>query len=107
LLVPFPDDHPEKCWNFLNEREVAWVLARVQQDRGDAIAEPFNLLKFLKPALDLKIWGFAIMFMCNTTQSYALVSAFLSKACSLSQGVSWGMLEGLRDCWYARCRNRG
>ncbi|KJX96043.1 phthalate transporter like protein [Zymoseptoria brevis] len=72
FLVPFPDDNPEKCWGFLNEREVAFVIARVNADRGDAQAEPFNLVKFLKPAADLKIWGFAIMFACNTTQSYAL-----------------------------------
>jgi hypothetical protein len=72
FLIPFPDDNPEKCWGFLNEREVAWVIARVNADRGDAQAEPFNLVKFLKPAGDFKIWGFAIIFLCITTQTYAL-----------------------------------
>lgn len=55
FLVPFPDDSPEKCWGFLNKREVAWVMARVDADRGDAKTEPFSLVKFLKPAGDFKV----------------------------------------------------
>lgn len=55
FLVPFPDDNPEKCWGFLNAREVAWIIERVNQDRGDAVAEPFSLVKFLKPSGDLKV----------------------------------------------------
>lgn len=55
FLVPFPDDNPHKSWGFLNEREVAWVIARVDADRGDAKTEPFSLVKFLKPATDLKV----------------------------------------------------
>lgn len=72
LLVPFPDDKPDKCWGFLTEREVAWVIARVEADRGDTQTEPFNLVKFLKPASDFKIWGFALIFCCLTTITYAL-----------------------------------
>lgn len=26
--------------------------------------EAFSLKKFLKPAVDLKIWGFAMIFLC-------------------------------------------
>lgn len=55
FLVPFPDDDPHKCWGFLNQREVAWVIARVDADRGDAQTEPFSLAKFLKPAGDAKV----------------------------------------------------
>lgn len=91
FLVPFPDDNPEKCWGFLNKREVAWVIDRVNLDRGDAATEPFSLVKFLKPAGDWKvrslldgdgqhtadihinqIWGFALIFFCVTMQTYAL-----------------------------------
>lgn len=72
LLVPFPDDRPDKCWNFLNEREVAFVMARVEADRADSHTEPFSLVKFLKPGLDPKIWGFALIFCCITTVTYAL-----------------------------------
>lgn len=72
MLVPFPDANPEKAWGFLNKREVEFVIARVNQDRGDAASEPFSLVKFLKPATDLKIWGFALIFCCLTTVTYAL-----------------------------------
>jgi MFS family permease len=41
-------------------------------DRGDAIAEEWSLKKFLAPALDLKIWGFAFIFGFTTTVTYAL-----------------------------------
>lgn len=72
LLVPFPDDHPERCWNFLTKREVDFVIARVEADRADTKTEPFNLVKFLQPASDPKVWGFALIFCCLTTITYAL-----------------------------------
>lgn len=72
FLVPFPDDRPDKCWGFLNEREVAFVIARVEKDRADTTTEPFSLVKFLQPGLDPKVWGFALIFCCLTTVTYAL-----------------------------------
>jgi len=72
MIVPFPDANPEKAWGFLNKREVEFIIARVNQDRGDAASEPFDLKKFLQPATDLKIWGFALIFCCLTTVTYAL-----------------------------------
>lgn len=41
-------------------------------DRADAVTEKWELGKFLRPALDLKIWGFAMCFGMTTTVSYAL-----------------------------------
>ncbi|CRK49038.1 hypothetical protein BN1723_020728, partial [Verticillium longisporum] len=35
LLVDFPDSR-RKTWNFLGERELEWVVDRVNHDRGDA-----------------------------------------------------------------------
>lgn len=73
MLVPFPDANPEKAWpKFLNAREIEFVVARVNADRSDVAAEPFEMLKFLRPGLDLKVWGFAMCFCCLTTVSYAL-----------------------------------
>lgn len=72
FLVPFPDARPDKCWGFLNEREVAFIIARVEADRADTKTEPFSLVKFLKPGLDPKVWGFALIFCCITTVTYAL-----------------------------------
>ncbi|CAG8899827.1 unnamed protein product [Penicillium egyptiacum] len=71
FVVDFPDK-AHKAWGFLNERECAFILRRLDRDRGDASPEPFSLDKFLRPALDLKIWGFALIFFCLTTVAYAI-----------------------------------
>src|ERR1700760_3256422 len=70
LLVGFPDHWTPK-WHFLSEREVNWVIEKVNADRGDAHPEPFSLGKYLKAGLDWKIWFFAMIFFDTTTISYA------------------------------------
>lgn len=87
MLVPFPDANPEKAWGFLNKREVDFVVARVNADRADVATEPFELLKFLRPGLDLKVWGFAVCFCCLTTVSYAL-AYFLPQILGMSLRIS-------------------
>lgn len=62
LLVDFPDGR-HKSWHFLNQREKQFIIDRVERDRGDSKLEPFTLGRFLRPALDLKIWGFAMCFL--------------------------------------------
>ena len=57
---------------FLNEKEVAFVVARIEKDRHDAIPQPFSLKVYLKCALDGKIWAFAALFGLSTTQTYAI-----------------------------------
>jgi len=71
LLVGFPD-HWTPRWHFLTEREVRYVIDKVNADRGDATPEPFNMRNYLRNALDLKIWAFAMTFFASTTISYAL-----------------------------------
>lgn len=62
LLVDFPD-RAHKSWRFLSEKECAFVVRRINRDRSDADDEPFSLIRFLTPALDPKIWGFAMIFL--------------------------------------------
>lgn len=71
LLVDFPDS-TRKTWSFLGARERAWVVARIQRDRGDSVVPPFNLRRFLGAGRDPKIWAYAMIFFCSTTLSYAL-----------------------------------
>ncbi|EPE02359.1 general substrate transporter [Ophiostoma piceae UAMH 11346] len=71
LLVDFPDSK-RATWKFLNERERAWVVARVQADRGDAILLPFNLTSYLRCGLDWKVWAYGMLFFNTTTITYAL-----------------------------------
>jgi hypothetical protein len=73
-------DFPEKAANktrscaipFLNEKEAAFVVARIEKDRHDAIAEPFRLGHYLRCACDAKVWGFAWLFGLTTTNTYAI-----------------------------------
>ncbi|KAI0018970.1 major facilitator superfamily MFS-1 [Xylariomycetidae sp. FL0641] len=71
LLVDFPDSK-RKLWGFLSERERAWVVKRVDADRGDVVAPKFELSKFLGAALDLKVWAYGLIAFGTTTITYAL-----------------------------------
>lgn len=55
FLVDFPDSK-RKSWRFLGERERAWVVRKVNADRGDSHTPKFELRKFLGAGRDLKIW---------------------------------------------------
>lgn len=62
FTVDFPDQ-THKAWRFLSEQETAFIVRRINRDRQDAEPEKFAFRKFLRPALDLKIWGFALLFL--------------------------------------------
>lgn len=64
FLVGFPDQEREKpSFKFLHPDEYLYVIAKLTKDRGDVDAEPFHLWRFLKPAVDIEIWGFALIFL--------------------------------------------
>ncbi|KAJ9490197.1 hypothetical protein VN97_g3084 [Penicillium thymicola] len=89
FLVDFPD-RAHKSWRFLNERECAFIVRRINKDRNDGDMEAFSLKKFLQPATDLKIWGFAMIFFCLTTVTYA-IAYFLPII--LMNGMGYGVGE--------------
>ncbi|KAJ5624783.1 hypothetical protein N7510_001092 [Penicillium lagena] len=89
FLVDFPD-RAAKSWRFLNEKESAFIIRRINQDRRDGDLEAFSLGKFLKPSLDPKIWGFAMIFFCLTTVTYA-IAYFLPII--LRDGMGFGVGE--------------
>jgi hypothetical protein len=60
--VDFPDK-AHRSRGFLNKDECDFIIRRINRDRADGELEAFSLAKFLKPALDLKIWGFSIIFL--------------------------------------------
>jgi hypothetical protein len=62
FLVDFPEK-AHKSRRFLSEKECNFIIRRVNKDRGDVAAEPFSIKAFLKPANDLEIWGFAMIFL--------------------------------------------
>lgn len=59
--MDFPDK-ASRSWKFLTEEECAFVIRRIDRDRLDAEPEEFTLRRFLKPALDIKIWAYAVLF---------------------------------------------
>ncbi|KAL9052560.1 MAG: hypothetical protein Q9162_005308 [Coniocarpon cinnabarinum] len=72
FLTSFPDNTNSRSIRFLTPDERRLVIARVNQDRGDADLEPFNLKKWASGGLDLRVWGYGICFGCATTVTYAL-----------------------------------
>ncbi|KAI1469282.1 MFS general substrate transporter [Daldinia caldariorum] len=71
LLVDFPDSK-RKSWRFLNERQRAWVVMRVNADRGDVAVPKFRLSLFLRSGLDLRVWGYGLIAFCTNTLTYSL-----------------------------------
>lgn len=74
FIVDFPElaHKPGMGKKFLSKAEVDFIVARIEKDRHDALPEEFNMKKYLKNALDLKVWGFAAIFMLTTTITYAI-----------------------------------
>jgi MFS family permease len=60
FLVDFPQQ-ATRAWRFLSEDEVGFVVRRIDRDRHDAATEPFSWERLLRPALDVKVWLFALI----------------------------------------------
>ncbi|RMZ87274.1 hypothetical protein DV736_g5504, partial [Chaetothyriales sp. CBS 134916] len=72
FVADFPERATRGIVKFLNQRESDFVVARIEKDRHDAIAEDFNWVTYLRNGLDLKVWGFASLFGLTTTSTYAI-----------------------------------
>ncbi|KAF1955205.1 MFS general substrate transporter [Byssothecium circinans] len=92
-LVDFPD-MAHRSWKFLNDREVKYIIDRVDRDRGDAVVEPFAIGKFMRGGTDPKIWGYALIYFNTTTVSYAL-AFFLPVILNLGMGFGVGASQCL------------
>ncbi|KAL8657956.1 MAG: hypothetical protein Q9202_007640 [Teloschistes flavicans] len=73
FLVDFPEK-ADRSWRFLNTDERDLILRRIDRDRDDAKVEPFTLGRFLRPALELKIWIFGLIsfFIITTSSAVAI-----------------------------------
>lgn len=70
-MVDFPENS-HKSFRFLTPDEAAIVSKRIQSDRGDLVAQEFELAKVLVHAKDFKIWAFASLFFMQNIVSTAL-----------------------------------
>lgn len=58
FMRSFPDRAKSNSLKFLSEEERLCILARVNQDRGDAVTEKFNIKLWARSGLDWKIWAY-------------------------------------------------
>ena len=79
IIVDFPEDSPQS-WRFLNEAEATFVVARIEQDRSDTFPDDFSWGRYLRNALDSKVWAFAWLYM--------LVSFLKSRVAPIETRVS-------------------
>lgn len=64
FIVRFPDEEVNKpSFRFLKPDETKYIVDTLEKDRADVEIEPFNWRKFLKPARDIEIWAFAMLFL--------------------------------------------
>lgn len=71
LLVGFPDVQ-KRTWGFLSQRETAWVISRVQADRGDAKLPKFSVMKFLRGGADIKVWALALIYFNQALVNFGM-----------------------------------
>ncbi|KAJ8116472.1 hypothetical protein ONZ43_g4434 [Nemania bipapillata] len=93
LLVDFPDSN-RKTWKFLSEKERAWVVRRVNADRGDVEAPEFKIRTFLAAGLDWRVWAYGLIAFGSTTMSYAL-AFFLPIILNQNLGYDVGTSQAL------------
>ncbi|KAI0377155.1 major facilitator superfamily MFS-1 [Hypomontagnella monticulosa] len=93
LLVDFPESD-RKSWRFLTDRERAWIVRRVNADRGDVVAPKFKLTLFLKGGMDWRVWGYALISFCSNTLTYSL-AYFLPLILFTNLGFSRGASQCL------------
>ncbi|OHW91842.1 major facilitator superfamily transporter [Colletotrichum incanum] len=91
LLVGFPDAQ-KRTWKFLSEKETAWVISRVQVDRGDAELPAFSVRKFLRGGADVKVWALAVIYFNNALVNFSL-SFFLPIILKDNMGFSTGQAQ--------------
>ncbi|KAM0707165.1 hypothetical protein Q7P35_006496 [Cladosporium inversicolor] len=96
-IVDFPELAAKKSKTtlpFLNEKEAAFICARIEKDRHDVVAEPFNLGNYMRGMLDLKILAFGCLFGLTTTVTYA-IAYFLPIILNVGMGFSVGASQCL------------
>lgn len=64
MLIDFPDQmlKSEKLSKFISREECAFIVNRINADRGDSQPEPWNFKKWILTGTDWKIWSYAVMF---------------------------------------------
>jgi MFS family permease len=91
IILDFPDKAERT--GFLTHSQAAFVLQRIEDDRGDSVADPLTWAKFRHHLGDLKLWAFATMFMSTTMPAYAF--SYFLPVILLGMGYSPGAANAL------------
>ncbi|KAI1434389.1 major facilitator superfamily domain-containing protein [Xylaria sp. CBS 124048] len=92
--LTFPSRNARTQWKFLSASERAWVVKRVNDDRGDVQAPKFELGKFFGAGLDWRLWAYGMIAFGSTTQTYAL-AFFLPIILNQNLGYGVGASQAL------------
>ena len=110
-MVDFPE-RAHYSFRFLDKEEQKRAVSRIQEDRGDVEAVPFKVSVVLREFLDIKIYGFAILFfllnLVSTALSYflpimyvsrvSLISFLAAKAFHLVSRMGWVSIQTTLYC---------
>lgn len=91
IILDFPDKAEKK--GFLNHGEAAVILQRIEDDRGDSVADPLTWAKFCHHLTDIRLWAYATMFMSTTMPAYAF--SYFLPVILLGMGYSPGLANAL------------
>lgn len=91
IIIDFPDKASKK--KFLSADEATWVRDRIENDRGDAVADELTWKKFFTNLGDFKLWAFALMFMNTTMPAYAF--SYFAPVIIRGMGYSGGVANVL------------
>lgn len=86
FISDFPDQN-----TFLSEEQTAFVLDRVEHDRGDSIPDELTKKKLLEHLLDWNSWAFSLMYLCATMPAYA-IGFFIT---IILRGMGWSVTNSL------------
>ncbi|EFQ95907.1 hypothetical protein PTNB73_03676 [Pyrenophora teres f. teres] len=91
MILDFPDK-AEKT-GFLTPAEAKAILYRIEEDRGDSVADPLTWPKFFEHLKDLKLWAYGTLFMGATMPAYAF--SYFLPVILIGMGYSAGAANAL------------
>ncbi|EMD86532.1 hypothetical protein COCC4DRAFT_167009 [Bipolaris maydis ATCC 48331] len=91
IIVDFPDKAEKK--GFLSSAEAAVIMQRIEDDRGDSVDDPLTWAKLGLHIRDVKLWGYATLFMSTTMPAYAF--SYFLPVILLGMGYSAGQANAL------------
>lgn len=72
FLIDYPQN-AHKAWWFLSKNEADIILRRLEADRSDTEADQvFEWGKFLRPALDWRVWGYGWIYTLVFTNFFCM-----------------------------------